>query len=133
MSPRRSIMASKKTQYVLPPSEGMTVSAENHNQMRLFQDLHSARLATSVHTLATETKPVAVNVVDSIGETKAKLIEMAPEDLPAFRGANPSVRVMPLVFYKPAVLRYEVLSTVTTAGRRAAVRGGVGAKAVKAT
>lgn len=122
-------MASKKTQYVLLPSEGMVVSGANEHQMQLFQALHSSSSSASkVHRVSTETGTMAVTVIDSIGENKAKLIEVAPDDLPAFRGAHPSVRVMPLVYYQRAVLRYKVLAAAKAATSRAGVK-----KAAKAT
>src|SRR5258706_2000650 len=103
--------ASKKVRYVLLPSEGMAVASANTHQMQLFQSLHTAGASTSgAHTLRTETGTMSVTVIDSIGENKAKLIEVAPEDLPAFRGAHPAVRVMPLVYYQRAVVRHQALA-----------------------
>jgi subtilisin len=108
----------------------MVVSEANEKQMRLFQALHTAHSSTSkIRTLSTptETDAMTITVVDSIGEKKAKLIEVAPRDLPAFRGAHPSVRVEPLVFYQRAVVRHQVLGTSVAEGRRASVKSAAGA------
>jgi subtilisin len=103
-------VASKKTQFVLLPSAGMQVSDVDTHQMQLFKSLHSATSAAkATHTVLTEAKSVAITVIDSIGENKAKLIEVAAEDLAAFRGVHPSVRVMPVVYYQRAVVRYQAL------------------------
>jgi subtilisin family serine protease len=114
-------MVSKKAQYVLLPTEGMEVSTANAHQMQLFEDLHAANASQArVHTLMTATKPMRIAVLDSIGVKKAKLIEVAPEDLPSFRGTHPSVRIMPLVFYRRAVVRHQVVKTTAakkTGGR----------------
>jgi len=104
--------ASKKVRYVLLPSEGMAVASANTHQMQLFQSLHTAGASTSgAHTLRTETGTMSVTVIDSIGENKAKLIEVAPEDLPAFRGAHPrGFGSWPLVYYQRAVVRHQALA-----------------------
>jgi subtilisin len=128
-------MASKKIQYVLLPSEGTVVSEANDKQMQFFQVLHDASSSASkIHTLSTQTSTMAITVIDSIGETKAKLIEVAPEDLPAFRATHPSVRVMPLVYYQRAVLRHQVVAAPKAASLRAGVKkaAGTNKKAAKA-
>jgi subtilisin len=126
-------MASKKTRYVLLPSEGMEVSEANAHQMQLFEALHAtAAAASNTHSVPTAAGDVAISVVDSIGDKKAKLIEVAPEDLPAFRGTHPSVRVMPLVYYRPAVFRHEVLSPSTSASSRATIKKAASKKAAVA-
>jgi Subtilase family len=111
-----------KMRYVLLPSDGMTVPESNPHQREFFQSLHYR--AGEVHTLSTMAggimtgdsttavmtvgSTMEITVLDSIDEHKAKLIEIAPEDLPAFRGAHPSARLEPEVFYRPALVRYEV-------------------------
>lgn len=126
-------MATKKTRYVLLPSEGMEVSTANEHQMQLFQDLHNASSSAGKrHMLSTATGTMAINVIDSIGENKAKLIEVSPDDLPAFRGTHPSVRVMPLVYYQRAVVRRRVLAAPKAATARAGAKKSAGKKTGKA-
>lgn len=97
-----------KIRYVLLPSEGMTVPASNPKQTEFFRTLHQQ--AGKVHTLSTMAvgSTMEITVLDSIAEHKAKLIEVAPEDLAAFRGAHPSARLEAVVYYQPALIRYEV-------------------------
>lgn len=112
----------RKKRYVLLPSDGMTVPESNPHQKEFFQSLHYR--VGEVHTLSTMAGGIIagdgttatmtvggtmeITVLDSIDEHKAKLIEIAPEDLAAFRGAHPSARLEPEVFYRPALIRYEV-------------------------
>jgi subtilisin len=124
------IMAKNKARYVLLPSEGMTVPKDYGQQRQFFQVLHQVSASASkVHSLRTETGAMPITVIDSIGEEKAKLIEVAPEDLPAFRGKHPSARVVPLVYYQRAVVRYEVRAAPAAARARAAGKKAGGKKA----
>jgi subtilisin len=123
-------MATKKTQYVLVPAAGLTASPQNPKQMQFFQTLHATSLAAEkTHNVSTESGALPVKVLDSIGETKAKLIEAAPEDLAALRASHPSVRILPVVYYQPAVVRYEigprVGSTAAKAKKVAKAAGGI--------
>lgn len=102
-------MAPEKTQYVVVPASGLQVAENNPQQGHLFQSLFQTFHSESqVHSLATHSGMLSVRVLDSIGETKAKLIECLPDDLPALRASNPSIRVLPVVYYEPAVVRYRV-------------------------
>jgi len=113
-------MASKKTQYVLIPSGGLVVPEDNRQQIQFFQALQKTfSSATKVQSLSTQTGMLPIKVVDSIGESKAKLIECAPDDLPALRASHPSVRILPVVYFQRAVMRYEVGSRIGGAVARA--------------
>ena len=86
-----------KKRYVLLPSDGMTVPESNPHQKEFFKSLHYR--AGEVHTLSTMAggimagdsttatmnvgSTMEITVLDSIDEHKAKLIEIAPEDLAA--------------------------------------------------
>ncbi len=130
-------MAKNKLRYVLLPSDGMTVPESNGQQREFFQVLHSVSTSDSkMHSLPTATGTMMpITVIDSIGEQKAKLIEVSPEDLPAFRGRHPSARIMPLVYYRPALSRYEVAARPAAARSRAAGNkvAGKGVKKLAAT
>ena len=94
-------MAQKKKQYVLVPAAGLTASEANPKQMQFFQTLHATSLAVNkVHSVSSELGALPVKVLDSIGETKPKLIEAAPEDLAALQseppfGAHPAGGLFP--------------------------------------
>jgi subtilisin len=113
-------MAEQKTQYVLVPAAGLTASEANPKQMQFFQALHATSLAANkVHSVSTAIGALPVKVLDSIGETKPKLIEAAPEDLAALRASHPSVRILPVVYFQRAVMRYEIGPPIGLAGAKA--------------
>jgi len=102
-------MATKKAQYVIVPAAGLVASAINPKQLAFFQSLHQTALsANPVHNLATHSGEIPFRVLDSIGENKAKLVECASDDLPALRGAHPSLRILPIVYFERAVVRYQL-------------------------
>ncbi|HTP69162.1 MAG TPA: S8 family serine peptidase [Dongiaceae bacterium] len=116
-------MASKEVQYVLVPAAGLVASETNPEQIQLFQALQQTVVSPNpVRSMSTHTGVLPVKVLDSIGEKKAKLIQCSPDDLPALRASHPSVRILPVVYYRPAVMRYEIGSPVGVAATRAKVR-----------
>ena len=122
-------MAMKKTQYVLVPAAGLSASEQNPKQMQFFHTLHATSFAANrVQSVSTEIGALPVRVLDSIGESKPKLIEAAPEDLAALRASHPSVRILPVVYFQRAVMRYEIGPRVglTAAKAKKAVRAGGG-------
>jgi subtilisin family serine protease len=115
-------MASKTTQYILIPSAGLIVPEDNPQQLQFFQAMQQTfASSTKVRKVSTHEGMLPVKVVDSIGENKAKLIECLPEELPALRASHPSVRILPVVYYQRAVIRYKI-----------GPRRGVASKLVKA-
>jgi len=117
-------MPSKKTaQYVLIPSSGLVASRDNTPQMMFFQALQTSFSSPNrIHSLSTQIGTLPIKVVDSIGEDKAKLIECSPDDLPSLRASHPSVRILPLVYFRRAVHRYHVHAPVAARGTRAAAK-----------
>jgi len=101
-------MASKKVQFVMLPSEGTEVAEENQHQVKFFKQLHTVGTTAKVHMVSGIAGEVPITVIDSIGETKAKLIEIDPDKLAAFRAVHPSVRLEPVVYYRPALMRNEI-------------------------
>jgi subtilisin family serine protease len=73
---------------------------------------------------------VSVKVVDSIGGDKAKLIECEPDDLAALRASHPSVRILPLVYFQPAVMRYQVAAKAGVAASSARAKAAIKASAI---
>jgi subtilisin len=116
-------MPTKKTQYVIIPSEGFVASENNPQEMQFFQALHETSSSpTQIRSMSTHSGLLPVKVIDSIGEDKAKLIECQPEDLAALRASYPSVQILPVVYFQRAVVRYGVAKKVKTASARAAVK-----------
>ncbi len=61
---------------------------------------------------------VRFQVVDSIGDDGAKLIEATPQEALALRSVQPSVRVVPVLYYSPAVApRRQVRAPVASLSR----------------
>lgn len=74
---------------------------------------------------APELRSVAksLRVLDSIHENGAKLVEMFPEDMSALRAAHPGLRIVPEVYYYPAVAPRHALAAAV-----AKVRAGTSIK-----
>ena len=109
-------MPSKPTQYVVVPARGLVAAEDDAQEMQFFQTLHQTFASLKkLQSMSTHAGPVAVRVVDSIGENKAKLIECLPEHLPALRASHPAVRVLPVVYFRRAVVRHHVATKVVAA------------------
>lgn len=103
-------------QYILLPTRGMqapfaaaaAVGGKSINSIHSFlTQLHPAIGATTV------TPNISLRVLDSIHENGAKLVQMAPEYVSALRAAQPGLRLVPVVYYRPAVARYKIESGMT--------------------
>jgi subtilisin len=118
-------MPSTPKRYVLAPVQGFQVSPENQSGLRLFARLHDFSIADGVRSLSSSAGPeIPLKVIDSIGEAKPKLIECLPEDLPALRANHPNMRILPLLYYQPALKRKPRVqsSAATAAGAHIAAR-----------
>jgi subtilisin len=127
-----------KQRYILLPSQGVRVHGSGVRAARISVPLESflARMARSRRMAmrvrakrggkdgAKRRAPftVPVRVLDSVREDGAKLVEMAPEHMLALRTAQPGLRVVPEIFYKPA-----------TAPRPMPDRTAIAARAARAT
>lgn len=88
--------------FVLLPARGLRAAAPN--TINLFSSLSHALTSSPGKVLKVPNAPKAkMRVIDSIGKDKAKLVEMSPDALPAIRAQYPGVRLVPLVYYRPAV------------------------------
>jgi subtilisin family serine protease len=127
-------MPSKKTQYVVVPAGGLIAAEDNPQQIQFFQSLQQTFASSNkVHRMSTHTGMLPVKVVDSIGENKAKLIECRPEDLPALRASHPSVRILPVVYFQPAVMRYQIGTQFGAVAARAKMKGAAKPSAITVT
>ncbi len=61
-----------------------------------------------------------LRVVDSIGRDGAKLVELSPQDALAVRALRPDLRLVPVVYYTPAVAPVEHIEEAVTTARRGA-------------
>jgi subtilisin len=93
-------------QFVILPPQGLVAgpgpSAAAAPFLRSLHS-HAARGLRAALAPVPGGPKVDLRVIDSIRENGAKLVEMAPESLTALRAAEPGVRVVPVVFYRPAI------------------------------
>ena len=101
-------MATKKDtqQFILLPSRGLVASAAGSTPV---MSMFLTSLHTTLNTVAPMalTHPVNANVkmrvLDSIHENGAKLVEMSSESVSNLRAAQPGLRIVPVVYYYPAI------------------------------
>ncbi len=118
-----------KQRYILLPPQGVRVHGGGVRAARISAPLESflsslarpSRVAMRVRTTrgakrATR-RAVSVRVLDSVREDGAKLVEMAPEHMLALRTAQPGLRVVPEVFYRPATAPRPLPKRTATAAR----------------
>ena len=93
--------ATKVEQYVLLPAHGLRAAGRGSTaDARSF--LRGAEPGgTDAVTL--EGRPVPMRVVDSIGPDGAKLVELPTQSLLSIRSLVPSLQLVPVVYYTPAV------------------------------
>lgn len=104
-------------QYILLPTRGMKAP------MAVAAAAAAGPAIASVHSFLTKLLPTpravpispkaSFRVLDSIHENGAKLVQMAPESVSALRAAQPGLRLVPIVYYRPAVIRYHIESRAT--------------------
>lgn len=96
-------MAAKteRSRYILLPARGVRAAATNASPMasNFLAELHQQAGATK----AAAGGAPAIRVIDSVHEDGAKLVEMKPADVTKLRAAQPGLRIVPEVFYYPAI------------------------------
>lgn len=126
-------MATKKDvqQFVLLPvrglrAEGRTATLEGRaflqhadTAMKLGRtQINNAKaFAASIQVTAPNNPDVKMRVLDSIGETGAKLIELSPKEMAALRENQPGLKIVPVVYYRQQVHRQRIIvppKTITT-------------------
>ncbi len=79
--------------FVLLPTRGF----------RAVTPICTGAFCASFPLLARSSRPLRLRVLDSISAHGPKLVEISPDNLPAFRAAHPGVRIAPLLYYRSAV------------------------------
>lgn len=93
--------ATTTQQYVLLPAQGLRATGRGATRgVQAF--LRSARPGAQELT-APSGRALHLRVLDSIGADGARLVEATPQDALALRSLQPTVRVVPVVYYVPAV------------------------------
>ena len=66
--------------------------------------------------------PIKMNVLDSVREDGAKLIEISAEDAQKLRATQPGLQIVPLRYYRPAVQFYQIENKITAARKTGTTR-----------
>jgi len=113
----------KLEQFVLLPVRGLIArgASASESQRRFLASLQVSARAAGAEVPAA--KNLKMRVLDSVREDGPKLVEMSPEAVSDLRAEQPGLRIVPLVFYYPAVRpRLSVESGPRRAARRQATR-----------
>jgi subtilisin family serine protease len=123
-----------KKQFVLLPPRGMTTETgpANTELTTFLTSLEAvdrsgkrgvrprATHKAPRRSTAARGKAIDMEILDSIRENGAKLIEMELDNVPHLRAARPGIRIVPVVYYQPAIVPPpQIMAPVRTA--RAAV------------
>ena len=113
-------MKTETEQYVLLPPQGLratgaTASPEAQEFFRTTSEVGGTQ------TLSLDGRQTSMRVVDSLGPDGAKLVELSSEAALSMRASRPDLRIVPVVYYTPAVVPpEEVESSFAPTGRGAA-------------
>jgi hypothetical protein len=113
----------KVQQFVLLPSQGIQTSATANPETTAFlRSLHTVTTTPGRLAAGGERKSqLKVRVLDSVRDNGAKLVELSPQEALALRAEQPGVRLVPVVYYWPALApRPTVVSRVKVAATKAA-------------
>ncbi len=112
--------ATKNLQYVLLPATGLRAGGRGANpDAQAF--LRSVGMA-GASSASVEGERVPMTVIDSIGEDGPKLVELSEQSQLAVRALLPSLRLVPVRYYEPAVAP---LRQATTKAMRAGAKAPV--------
>src|SRR5262245_55436901 len=110
---------SKKTaqQFVVLPTRGLraTPSTSSSELIPFLTALTTVRTAATARSFVSDAGlEMASNfkVLDSIREDGAKLVEMTTDTAKDLQASQPGLRIVPVVYYEPAVIRYAVETRV---------------------
>ncbi|MCL4800630.1 MAG: S8 family serine peptidase [Burkholderiales bacterium] len=118
--------------YIILPPQGVRLATAGGRAPRGTGDIERflaaaarpSRVAMRVRRARTG-GAATVRVLDSVHEDGAKLVEMAPDALLALRTAQPGVRVLPELFYRPATSPRPLPARTPRAARAARAFGAV--------
>jgi subtilisin len=89
---------------LLPPRGVQTGEASNPKTTSFLKSLHTLAAATAGTPSGKTPKPkLKVRVLDSVHENGAKLVELSPQEAVDLRAEQPGVRIVPVVYYYPAL------------------------------
>ena len=95
-------MAAATEQYVLLPAQGLRAKGRGTTP-GAQEFLMSVGSADRKGAVSLESGSIRIKVVDSISPDGAKLLELTPDAALAIRAQQPGLRLVPVVYYTPAV------------------------------
>ena len=110
--------------FILLPARGVQAGAtSNPKTVSFLRSLH-ALTATAARRPAEKAvrTGLRIRVLDSVRGNGAKLVELSPQETVALRAEQPGVRIVPVVYYYPAVAPHH---TVVSRAKTAAKAGGI--------
>ncbi len=106
-------------QYVLLPPQGLRAGrGTSPEAVSFLRDAGEA--TTDSRSLTVDDRQIPLRVIDSLGPDGAKLLELSPPSALAIRALRPDLRLVPVVYYTPAVVAPEEVLEPAGSGRRGA-------------
>jgi subtilisin family serine protease len=110
------VAQSKPTQYVILPPTGLVATAGGPaGFLRSLHTSFATKGAKRFTVDAASGRKPSIKVVDSIRANGPQLVECSANDVAALRAAQPGIRVVPVVYFRPAVARMEIEEKTVTA------------------
>jgi subtilisin len=142
LSPKRSTSMAKTNKkkkppvlrFVLLPTRGLQARQPNSSlSVRSTLLFLNDRLQnpTAVSPAGMDLPLAGLRVLDSIHEDGAKLVEMDADTASALHASHPGLRIVPVVYYYPAVVRRQSIAATTKATVKAA--GNIAVQVVSAS
>src|SRR3954452_16681922 len=122
---RAGAKSESKRRYVLLPPRGLTPHTPGASRAvgGVLRGMAQAMMAGGAQAFVAEEAPrVRMKVVDSIREDGAKLVEITPDAVQQLRAAQPGLRIVPEVFYRTALFRPTVDTTVKASATASAAK-----------
>ena len=136
-------MPTQEQQFILLPPRGVRSTAAAPMSIGVRSLLLSLESVKGVANgiLAADVVPadVSLTVLDSVHEDGAKLVSLDAESVPALKALQPGVRLVPVVYFRPASVQYSLAASIAAGGvvgvglRLRVVSGGTKAPIVGAT
>jgi len=115
--------------YILLPPRGIQTGETSNPETTLFlTSLHTTAIAGG--TTAPKLAKRKLRVIDSVRENGAKLVELSRDEAVGLRAEQPGVRIVPVVFYYPALAPRPAIAARATAAGTTTTGSGIVIKVV---
>ncbi len=110
--------------FILLPARGVQAGETSNPKTASFlRTLHAVTAAALQPAEKAVKTGLHVKVLDSVRENGAKLVELSPQETVALRAEQPGVRIVPVVYYYPALApRQAVVSRAKTTAKGAGIK-----------